>query len=316
MHQQQHKNKISLPKGDNTQHNPERAICQATVIMQLPNGDTRETVITTDPCNSASMAKRALLHDIKTCNHYNQQPIRMTTVTGPSPWYKEMGILRFRDGANKKVSVLCYVHEKEIPGHPDFVLLSNSTLVDLEFDSNYQMKASKEIGPVPLKRMSTKDFHWYHHGMKTKKGTPSMETASQKVPKKPPPWEPKLQNFYSYSTMDRIIKAKKKRNHDYDRCNCSPRIANSLPLTEYALLTSQRFQKNTVMSLASMLNEKTPAGASQSHWDGIETRLPMWEPVEQINHAMSPEVLEAMGEARCFHDRNSVAGLARQDGHH
>ena len=113
MHQQQHKNKISLPKGDNTQHNPERAICQATVIMQLPNGDTRETVITTDPCNSASMAKRALLHDIKTCNHYNQQPIRMTTVTGPSPWYKEMGILRFRDGANKKVSVLCYVHEKD-----------------------------------------------------------------------------------------------------------------------------------------------------------------------------------------------------------
>ena len=300
MHQQQHKNKISLPKGDNTQHNPERAICQATVIMQLPNGDTRETVITTDPCNSASMAKRALLHDIKTCNHYNQQPIRMTTVTGPSPWYKEMGILRFRDGANKKVSVLCYVHEKEIPGHPDFVLLSNSTLVDMEFDSNYQMKASKEIGPVPLKRMSTKDFHWYHHGMKTKKGTPFMETASQKVPKKPPPWEPKLQNFYSYSAMDRIIKAKKKRNHDYDRCNCSPRIANSLPLTEYALLTSQRFQKNTVMSLASMLNEKTPAGASQSHWDGIETRLPMWEPVEQINHAMSPEVLEAMGEARCF----------------
>ena len=77
-----------------------------------------------------------------------------------------------------------------------------------------------------------------------------METASQKVPKKPPPWEPKLRRVHSYATMDKVIKARKKRNsHDYDRCNCSPRIANSLPLAEYALLTSQKFQKNTVMSL-------------------------------------------------------------------
>ena len=196
----------------------------------------------------------------------------MATVTGPSPWYKEMGMLRFRDGANKKVSVLCYVHEKEIAGHPDFVLLSNSTLVDVEFDSNYQMKASKETGPVPLKRISTKDFHWYHNGMKPRKWTPFMETAPQMVPKKPPPWEPKLRKNHSYATMDKIIKAGKKRNsRDYDRCKCSPRIANSLPLTEHALLTSQRFQKNTVTSLASMLNEKAPTGSRQSHWDGIET---------------------------------------------
>jgi hypothetical protein len=166
--------------------------------------------------------------------------------------------------------------------------------VDVEFDSNYQMKASKEIGPVPLKCISNKDFHWFHNGMKTRKWTPFMETAPQKAPKKPPPWEPKLRNVHSYATMDKIIKAKKKRNHDYDRCKCSPRIANSLPLTECALLAFQRFQKNIVMSLASMLNEKTPAGARQSHWDGIETRLPTWEPIEQIDHAMSPEVLEAM----------------------
>ena len=305
MHQQQDKQDNSLPKGGKLQHNPERAICQATVIMQLPGGDTRETVITTDPCNSASMAKRSLLHDIKNCDHYNQQPIRMTTVTGPSPWYKEMGILRFRDGANKKVSVLCYVHEKEIPGHPDFVLLSNSTLVDMEFDSNYQMKASKETGPVPLKRISTKDFHWYHHGMKPRKWTPFMEAAPQKVPKKPPPWEPKLATNHNYHTMDKIIRARKKRNsHSYDRCQCAPRIAKSLSLSDYALLTSEGFQKNTASSLASMVEESTSLGTSQSHWDGIEARLPVWEPVETTDpHSeffMTPEILTLMGEARCF----------------
>ena len=305
MHQQHAKQDNSLPKGGNPQHNPERAICQATVTMQLPGGSTRQTVITTDPCNSASMAKRSLLHDIKNCSHYNQQPIRMTTVTGPSPWYKEMGILRFRDGANKKVSVLCYVHEKEIPGHPDFVLLSNSTLVDMEFDSNYQMKASKETGPVPLKRTSTKDFHWYHHGMKHRKWTDSSHPAPQKVPKKPPPWEPKLVRNHSYASMDKIINARKKRNsHSYDRCQCTPRIAKSLSLSDYALLTSQVFQKNTASSLASMLEENTSLGTSQSRWDGIESRLPMWEPVETTDpHSeffMTPEILTLMGEARCF----------------
>ena len=93
--------------------------------------------------------------------------------------------------------------------------------------------------------------------------------------------------------MDRIIKARKKRNsHNYDRCQCTPRIAKSLTLSDYTMLTSQRFQKNIAMSLASMLNENTSLGTAQPRWDGIETRLPMWEPVEVADAAMSPEILD------------------------
>ena len=187
MHQQQRIELKDQALGSCFLHNPERAICQATVKMKLPDGNSKQAVITTDPCNSASMAKRQLLHNIKDCKHYNQQPIRMTTVQGVTPWYKEMGILKFEDCANVPISVLCYVHEDEMPGHPDFVLLSNSTLVDMEFDSNYQMRASKEKGPVPLKRTTDKPFHWHSKGMKPRewapiKGHPSRGTlgASQR----------------------------------------------------------------------------------------------------------------------------------------
>ena len=112
MHQQQRIELKDQALGSCFLHNPERAICQATVKMKLPDGKSKQAVITTDPCNSASMAKRQLLHNIKDCKHYNQQPIRMTTVQGVTPWYKEMGILKFEDGANVPISVLCYVSKR------------------------------------------------------------------------------------------------------------------------------------------------------------------------------------------------------------
>ena len=298
MHQQQRIELKDQALGSCFLHNPERAICQATVKMKLPDGKSKQAVITTDPCNSASMAKRQLLHNIKDCKHYNQQPIRMTTVQGVTPWYKEMGILKFEDGANVPISVLCYVHEDEMPGHPDFVLLSNSTLVDMEFDSNYQMRASKEKGPMPLKRTTDKPFYWHSKGMKPREWAP-IKGHSRRRPKKSTQWEPNFAVEDTYAKIDRRLKRDKNPHHKYDRCQCAPRVANSIKISDYLLFTGHCPPAKPKMSIANMMNHASPMNLNTIAWDGYENRLPIWEPI-QPNWIMPPEILDMMGEARCF----------------
>lgn len=126
----------------------ERTICQAKVKATLPNSEIISTVINCDACSSKDIAAKHMLHNVRSCAHYDQQPIRLTTVNGVTPWFKEMGILKFKDSKDKDVSILCYAQEEGIPGHPNFVIISNNTLVDMAFDANYQMKASKKWGHV------------------------------------------------------------------------------------------------------------------------------------------------------------------------
>ena len=302
MHQQQKVELKDQALGSCFLHNPERAICQATVKMKLPSGKTKQAVITTDPCNSASMAKRQLLHNIKDCEHYNQNPIRMITVQGRTPWYKEMGILRFEDGANVPISVLCYVHEDEMPGHPDFVLLSNSTLVDMEFDSNFQMRASKERGPVPLKRTTDKPFHWHTKGMKPREWAP-IKGHSRRKPKKLSTWEPSFVVEDTYAKIDRRLKKDKAPQHKHDRCQCAPRIANSIKMSDYLLLTAPSLAPGKPkMSIASMMNHTASKGTSPNitGWDGYENRLPIWEPVLPPPPGLPPEIIDMMGEKQCY----------------
>ena len=304
LHQQQKVEVEDQALGSCFLHNPERAMCQATVKMKLPGGESKQAVITTDPCNSASMAKRQLLHNVKSCKHYNQQPIRMTTVQGVTPWYTEMGILRFEDSANVPLSVLCYVHEEEMPGHPDFVLLSNSTLVDMEFDSNYQMRASKEKGPVPLKRTTDKPFHWHTKGMKPREWAPAKGHTRPSKPIKSTPWEPNLVVQDTYEKIDRCLKKNKIIHHKHDRCQCAPRVANSIKMSDYVLLNAMTSSKaispsaNDEISKAKAKTAKICANTTD--WDGYETRLPVWEPITPAPQAMPGEILDMLGEARAF----------------
>ena len=48
------------------------------------------------------------------------------------------------------------------------------------------------------------------------------------------------------------------------------------------------------------MNHTSPTGISTTGWDGHESRLPIWEPIRPPPSAMPPEILDAMGEARCF----------------
>ena len=72
----------------------EGTICQAKVKTTLPSSEIINTVINCDACSSKDVAAKHMLHNVKSCAHYNQQPIRLTTANGVTPWFKEMGILK------------------------------------------------------------------------------------------------------------------------------------------------------------------------------------------------------------------------------
>ena len=103
----------------------EGTICQAKVKTTLPSSEIINTVINCDACSSKDVAAKHMLHNVKLCAHYNQQPIRLTTVNGVTLWFKEMGTLKFKDPKDNDFSILCYAQEEGIPGHPNFVIISN-----------------------------------------------------------------------------------------------------------------------------------------------------------------------------------------------
>ncbi len=56
--------------------------------------------------------------------------------------------------------MLCYAQIDPVLGHKDFVLISMTTLVDMECDINHHAKMSKSIGAVQLRRISSEPFHY------------------------------------------------------------------------------------------------------------------------------------------------------------
>ena len=130
-------------------------ICRGKILVTLPNKAessdvmTKELAALEDPGGSKNIAQRELLHNVKPAHEYGLPPISMTTIDGQSPWYREAGELHFTDETSQPIVILCYVQDAKIPGHSDFVLISNNTLVDLEADMNYQMKVSRDEGIRP-----------------------------------------------------------------------------------------------------------------------------------------------------------------------
>ena len=202
----------------NSNKDPVGNICQAKINILLPNGSNIIVSANEDPEGSKNLASKHLLHNIKSCIDYSLPPISMTTIHGPSPVYSEVGELHFVDESEVPIVILCYVQEKPIPGHSDFVLISNNTLVDLEADINYQAKASKERGVMPMKRNTTKPYHYIEHTQETN----------------------------NVSKVNRISFNKKTNTPSYylnNRCNCKPRIPTSLTRTQFAKITNRRIRR-------------------------------------------------------------------------
>ncbi len=130
------------------------------IKVQIPDHQQLLVKANADTGGSRNLASRHLLQNIKAAEEYGGKSISMTTIHGDSPAYTHQGELHFSDENGIPIILLCYVQEIPIPGHEDFVLISNNTLVDIDTDINFHARASKETGVLPLRRTAYKDFHY------------------------------------------------------------------------------------------------------------------------------------------------------------
>ena len=172
----------------------------------------------TDTCGAVNIASRHLLTNILPAKKRGNPHCRMVTVNGLTPPYNEQGELHCHDEAGLPVVMLCYAQIDPVLGHKDFVLISMTTLVDMECDINHHAKMSKTIGAVQLRRISSEPFHY----------TDSHTVASSTAPEAAPlaaAWEKQTQPATN------------------EGCTCQPRFAPQLTEVEYIRITGRKLRK-------------------------------------------------------------------------
>jgi hypothetical protein len=145
-------------------------VARAMIKVQAPDQQTTLVKANADTGGSKNLASSHLLQNVRKAEDYGGKPIYMVTIQGDSPAYTHQGELHFSDEKGNPIILLCYVQEKPIPGHEDFVLISNNTLVDMNADINFHARASKEVGVLPLRRTVDEPFHYL--GTMTRMGRP------------------------------------------------------------------------------------------------------------------------------------------------
>jgi hypothetical protein len=120
------------------------------IKVETPDHQQLLVKANTDTGGSRNLASRHLLQNIKRAEEYGGKPISVTTIHGDSPAYTHQGELHFSDENGIPIIILlCYVQEIPLPGHEDFVLISNNTLVDIDTDINFHAR-----------RTANKAFHY------------------------------------------------------------------------------------------------------------------------------------------------------------
>jgi hypothetical protein len=110
------------------------------------NGQSIDLCIHLDTCGSRNLASDHLLQNIKKVEDYGHNQIYMVTVNGNSPAYTRMGELHFIDEDKNPIITLCYVQTQPIKEIDNFVLVSNSTLVEIQTDLNYHSSMCELVG--------------------------------------------------------------------------------------------------------------------------------------------------------------------------
>jgi hypothetical protein len=129
-------------------------VAVAAIKIQTSDGP-RNVEAMTDTGGAVNIASRHLLANILPAKKRGNPHCRMVTVNGLTPSYNKQGELHFEDEAGVPVVILCYAQIDPVLGHKDFVLICNSTIVDMECDINYHAKSSKLIGAVQLRRTTS-----------------------------------------------------------------------------------------------------------------------------------------------------------------
>jgi len=76
-----------------------------------------------DPCVAASAIDAPLMKNIKPAEKYGLPAIRMATLGGFTPIYKDVGELHFVDDNGNSSIILGYAQYKPLQGHKKFALL-------------------------------------------------------------------------------------------------------------------------------------------------------------------------------------------------
>ena len=172
-----------------------------------------------DPCGAASVIDAPLMKNIKPAAKYGLPAIRMTTLGGFTPIYKDVGKLDFVDDNGNNCILLGYAQYKLLAGHKNFALLCQDILVDLDVDMNYQMRMARTAGPTPVHRLKNNHFHY-----------------SDK------PGIKHVVNLAIFTIEEEIARksdiAKQRRlNRDLfeceGRCSCQVRVVDSISVAEY-----------------------------------------------------------------------------------
>ncbi len=93
----------------------------------------------TDTGGAVNIASRHLLTNILPAKKRGNTHCQMVTVNGLTSPYNKQGELQFQDEAGVPVVLLCYAQIGPVLAHKDFVLICNSTIVDMECDSRHGM---------------------------------------------------------------------------------------------------------------------------------------------------------------------------------
>ncbi len=99
---------------------------------QETDGKTVEIHVQLDSSGSQNLASREILQNIRKAEYYGRTPIYMVTVSGDTPAHRNMGELHLTDAEENPKVILCFVQERAIKGHDNFVLICSGTLVDMK----------------------------------------------------------------------------------------------------------------------------------------------------------------------------------------
>ena len=97
-------------------------ICLASAAVSTDTGDITVNM-KMDPCGAASVIDAPLMKNIKSAADYGLPAIRMTTLGGFTPIYKDVGELDFVDDNGNNCIILGYAQYKPLAGHKNFALL-------------------------------------------------------------------------------------------------------------------------------------------------------------------------------------------------
>ena len=135
-------------------------ICECTAKVRLDNDQLVTADIKIDNCNARMLAGSKFIRAKKSCYEYGLPPVRMITASKePTSWKRDAGLIEYFDKNGIKCTSLAYVDYD----NPDLILMDLTTRLNAQVDEQYHAETSTKTGVQPLKRKTSKPYHYLDH---------------------------------------------------------------------------------------------------------------------------------------------------------